>query len=237
MVEGIRESGLFGISIPRAYGGLAWSMTEQVLLTFEFTRASVVFRSRFSTVIGLCSQAILDHGTDEQKSSLLPRMATGETVTAFALTEESAGSDTTAVESTLVDTGGGFVLNGRMRYITNGAWADLYLVFVRDSDIGGMSTVLVPADSPGVTSHAATTMNGHEAGPVAEVGFDSVEVPYDAVLGGRGRGLKAAMRGINHARTHVAATCVGQGERLLEEIGRHADERKQFGHRLADLGV
>lgn len=237
VMEQIRERGLFAISVPREYGGLQWSMEQQVLLTLEFTRASVVYRSRFSTVIGLCSQAILDHGSVEQKRALLPRMVMGELVTAFALTEESAGSDASAVETVLTDTGRGFRLDGSKRFITNGAWADLYLVFARDPAGGGLTTVLVPADAPGVVSHAATTMNGHEAGPVGSIGFDSVDVPYGSVLGDRGSGLKAALRGINHARTHVAATCVGQGERLLREVGRFADSRQQFGMRLADLGA
>lgn len=237
VMEQIRAHGLYGISVPREYGGGARSMLEQVLLTFEFTRASVVYRSRFSTVIGLCSQAILDHGSAEQKRSLLPRMVTGECVTAFALTEENAGSDARAVQAALTDTGTGFVLNGGKRFITNGAWADLYLVFARDDARGGMTTVLVPADAPGVSSEAAQTMNGHEAGAVGSIDFASVAVPYEAVLGERGSGLRAALRGINHARTHVAATCVGQGERLLRELGRFADERQQFGQRLADMGA
>ena len=237
VMDQIRQRGLYAISVPREYGGSERSMEEQVLLTFEFTRASVVYRSRFSTVIGLCSQAILDHGSEEQKRTLLPRMVTGDCVTAFALTEDNAGSDASAVESVLTDTGAGFVLDGRKRFITNGAWADLYLVFARDDVGGGMTTVLVPADAPGVVSHASTTMNGHEAGPVGSIEFSSVEIPYGSVLGKRGSGLKAALRGINHARTHVAATCVGQGERLLREIGTFTDTRTQFGTRLADLGA
>src|SRR5699024_4345122 len=153
-------------------------------------------------------------GSDAQKRTLLPRMVTGELVTAFALTEESAGSDATAVETVLTDTGDAFRLDGSKRFITNGAWADLYLVFAQDPASRGLTTVLVPAEAHGVASHAATTMNGHEAGTVGSIGFDSVDVPYGSVLGTRGSGLKAALRGINHARTHVAASSVRQGERL-----------------------
>src|SRR5699024_9442198 len=182
-------------------------------------------------------QAILDHGSAEQKQALLPRMVTGDFVTTFELTEENAESDASAVASVLTDTGSGCLLSGCKGLITNGACADLYVVFAREDVGGGMTTVLVPADAGGVVSHPATTMNGHEAGPVGSIEFHSVEISYGAVLGERGSGLKAALRGINHARIHVAATCVGQGERLLREIGRFADERQQFGQRLADMGA
>ena len=93
IMQKIIDKGLFGISIPEEYGGLNFNMKEQILLTFEFTRASAVYRSRFSTTIGLCSQAILDFGTEEQKQKFLPGMAKGKIVGSFALTEPNAGSD------------------------------------------------------------------------------------------------------------------------------------------------
>lgn len=239
IMKEIRAKGLYAISVPRSYGGLELSMEQQVRLTFEFTRASVVYRSRFSTVIGLCSQAILDHGTEKQKQELLPQMVTGDLVTAFGLTEAEAGSDATAVQTTLTETDPAFRLDGTKRYITNGAWADMYLVFAKDPAHGekAMTTVLVPASTPGVNAEAAATMNGHEAGPVGSIQFDAVKVEPDAVLGQRGDGLKAALRGINHARTHVAATCVGQGERLMREVGLHMQRRSQFGKPLAEQGA
>ncbi|MGC5412558.1 acyl-CoA dehydrogenase family protein, partial [Streptomyces sp. DT225] len=106
----LARNGLFAISVPRDLGGLAWSMTQQVLLTLEFTRASCVYRSRFSTVIGLCSQAILDHGTEAQRTSRLPRMAAGEHITAFALTEPGAGSDAASLTTTARRTGDGWTI-------------------------------------------------------------------------------------------------------------------------------
>lgn len=106
-------------------------MSQQVQLTMEFTRASCVYRSRFSTVIGLCSQAILDHGTDEQREGLLPRMAAGEHVTAFALTEPGAGSDAGSLTTTARRADGGWVIDGHKRYITNAHWADELVVFAR----------------------------------------------------------------------------------------------------------
>ncbi|MDI3406904.1 acyl-CoA dehydrogenase family protein [Streptomyces cavernicola] len=253
LVQRMAELGLFGISIPRAYGGLGWTMEQQVLLTYEFTRASCVYRSRFSTVIGLCSQAILDHGTEEQRREMLLAMAAGRRVTSFALTEPEAGSDATNVQTVARRTGDGWVIDGMKRYITNAHWADTLLVFARTDDGGfartddgsaeaaeaaEISAFIVDTSLPGVSTRIPDLMNGHAEGPVAEIDLESVAVPADRLLGGTpGTGLKAAMRGINHARLHVAATCVGQATRMLEETTRHVTGRRQFGAPLADLGV
>ncbi|MGY0498900.1 acyl-CoA dehydrogenase family protein [Nocardia sp. FBN12] len=242
LVASMAELGLFGISIPRRYGGLEWSMTQQVRLTFEFTRASCVYRSRFSTVIGLCSQAILDHGTDEQRDRMLAPMAAGELVTAFALTEEAAGSDAAHLITRATRDGDAYVIDGDKRYITNAGWADAFLVFARtnanEQGAAGVSAFIVDAHAPGVTATSATRMNGHAEAPVGEIRFDNVRTSERNLLGGvEGRGLTMALRGINHARLHVAATCVGQATRMLEETTAHVTGRSQFGAPLADLGA
>jgi acyl-CoA dehydrogenase len=242
VVEALARNGLFGVSIPRRLGGLEWSMSQQVRLTMEFTRASCVYRSRFSTVIGLCSQAILDHGTDEQRETMLPKMAAGEHVTAFALTEPGAGSDAGSLTTTARRVDGGWVIDGHKRYITNAHWADELVVFARTGEpedgAAGVSAFLVPRDTEGVTTRLPTRMNGHAEAPVAEIDLAGVRVADSALLGGElGAGFKAALRGINHARLHVAATCVGQATRMLEETSRHLSGREQFGAPLADLGA
>lgn len=243
VVAQMAEFGLFGITLPRSWGGLGWSVEQQVRLTMEFTRASCVYRSRFSTTIGLCSQMIMDYGTDAQKEQFLPAMAAGECIFAFALTEPMAGSDVSALATSAVRRGNGWILNGEKRFITNGAWADQLVVFAKvdDSDstgAGGLSAFIVSADSEGIDRRLPATMNGHEAGPVAELSLSDVWVPDDSLLGDRtGSGLRFAMRGINHARTHVAATAVGQATRLLHEATLHTTTRSQFGQRLADFGT
>lgn len=248
VMDALVRHGLFGISIPRDLGGLEWSMVEQVRLTMEFTRASCVYRSRFSTVIGLCSQAILDHGTDAQRKEMLPAMAAGELVTAFALTEPEAGSDAASLRTTARRTEEGWVLDGQKRYITNAHWADVLVVFAQtdandstdsgDGGDGGVSAFFVPREAAGVTTRLPSRMNGHAEGPVAEIDLEGVEVEQTALLGGTtGAGFAAALRGINHARLHVAATCVGQTTRMLEETTAHVLGRRQFGGPLADLGA
>jgi len=236
LVERMALLGLFGITLPREYGGLAWTVEEQVLLTLEFTRASCVYRSRFSTTIGLCSQLLLDHGTEAQRDVYLPKMSAGECVSSFALTEPEAGSDAGNMQTRAVRDKDSYVLNGHKRYITNGAWADLLVVFARAEM--GPSVFLVAKGTPGVSTRLPERMNGHEAGPVAEIELVDVRVSADNLVGGvEGTGLRMALRGINHARTHVAATAVGQATRLLTSATQHAMTRKQFGTPLVDQGA
>lgn len=239
LVRRMASLGLFGMTLPRDQGGLGWTVEQQVLLTFEFTRASVVYRSRFSTTIGLVSQAIAAYGTEAQRKAYLDPMANGDCVAAFALTEAAAGTDATAVRTTATATRGGYVLNGSKRFITNAAWADVLLVFARTSvDDPALSAFLVDRTAPGVSTRLPAQMNGHAEGPVAEIELVDVHVDQDALLGGtEGAGLKQALRGINHARTHVAATAVGQATRLLAEAVAHATDRHQFGHPIAELGA
>ncbi|WP_328375987.1 acyl-CoA/acyl-ACP dehydrogenase [Streptomyces sp. NBC_01020] len=242
VMEALARAGLFAISIPRRLGGLQWTMAQQVRLTMEFTRASCVYRSRFASVIGLCSQAILDHGTGEQHKRMLPGMAAGELITAFALTEPDAGSDAGSLTTTARRVDGGWVIDGHKRYITNAHWADELLLFARTGTVeegaAGVSAFLVPRRSPGLETRLATRMNGHAEGPVAEIILTGVKVDGSALLGDTlGGGFAAALRGINHARLHVAATCVGQATRMLEETAAHLLERRQFGAPLADLGA
>lgn len=242
VMEALARNGLFGISIPRGLGGLQWNMTQQVLLTMEFTRASCVYRSRFASVIGLCSQAILDHGTEEQGKRMLPAMAAGELITAFALTEPGAGSDAGSLTTTARRVEGGWVIDGHKRYITNAHWADEFLLFARTGTVeegaSGVSAFLVPRHSAGLETRLAGRMNGHAEAPVAEITLTGVKVDESALLGDAlGSGFPAALRGINHARLHVAATCVGQATRMLEETTAHLLGRRQFGAPLADLGA
>lgn len=240
IVDQIRDIGLFGISLPTKWGGLGFSQEQQVRLTFEFTQASAVFRSRFSTTIGLCSQVILDYGTEAQKQRYLPRMATGEVTGAFCLTERNVGSDAGALETTATRCDGGYTLNGIKRYITNAPDADLFVVMAstgKDADgRNEISVFLIDAGTPGLATGPRERMMGQRGSHVSEVFLDDCRVGEEALLGSRqGNGLKMALRGINHARTHVAATCVGQGSRILDEALDYAKQRQQFGQPIADF--
>lgn len=236
----LRDAGLFGISIPTAYGGLGLTMEQQVRVMFEVTRASSVFRARFSTTIGLGSQPILYNGTEAQRLEWLPRMASGEATASFALTEPEAGSDAGGLRTTARREGDDFIINGTKRYITNARQADVFIVMARTvegtRDASGISAFIVPAGTPGLSCGAADKKMGQDGSATSEVYFDEVRVPASALIGGQeGGGFKTAMRGINHARLHVAVTCVGQAQRLLEEALAYTMDRRQFGQALAEF--
>jgi acyl-CoA dehydrogenase len=236
----LREVGLFGISIPTAYGGLGLTMEQQVRVMFEVTRASAVYRARFSTTIGLGSQPILFNGTEAQRREWLPRMASGEATAAFALTEPEAGSDAGGLRTEARRDGDDYVISGTKRYITNARQAQVLVVMARTApgtrDAAGISAFIVPAGTPGLACGPADRKMGQDGSATSEVFFDAVRVPASALVGGReGGGFKTAMRGINHARLHVAVTCVGQAQRLIEETLAHVLARQQFGQPLAEF--
>jgi len=240
LTQRLREIGLFGISIPAAYGGLGLSMEQQVRVMFEVTRASAVYRARFSTTIGLGSQPILYNGTEAQRQEWLPRMASGACTAAFALTEPEAGSDAGGVRTRARRDGDDFVIEGSKRYITNARQADVFIVMARTEegtrDAAGISAFIVPAGTPGLACGPADRKMGQDGSATSEVFFDGVRVPATSLIGGReGGGFKTAMRGINHARLHVAVTCVGQADRLLAETLAHVTARQQFGQPLAEF--
>ena len=239
LAQPLKELGLFGLTIPERYGGLALDMEKQCTAMIAVTRASSVYRARFSTTVGLSAQAILLNGTDEQCQTYLPRLATGEWTSAFALTEENAGSDATNVETTARREGNGYILDGVKRYITNSNIADLFVVMARTDPAkpgaDGISAFLVERGTAGLAVGAVDKKMGQAGAPTAPVMFDDCRVPASALLGREeGQGFKNAMGGINTARLHVACTCVGQAERLTREALAYAMQRRQFGKPIVE---
>jgi len=240
LVAEMRRLGLFGMTIPEEFGGLGLSMEQQVRATFEFTRASCVYRARFSTTLGLCSQAILFNGTEPQKSEWLPQLASGDATASFALTEPQAGSDAGALTTKARKDGDSYIINGQKCYITNAPEADVFVVMARTdpatADARGISAFIVPADTPGIEVAPWDRKLGNHGSHTAQIFFDDVRVAAANLLGGtEGQGFKNAMAGINVARMHVAATCVGQADRLIEMGREYAMGREQFGHPISDF--
>ena len=240
IVAEMRRLGLFGLTIPPDYGGLGLGMEQQVLTTIEFTQASSVFRARFSTTLGLGSQAILHNATEAQRRRCLPRLASGEWTAAFALTEPEAGSDAGAVRTAARREGGDYVLNGRKRYITNAPEADLFVVMARTDPATdghrGVSAFLVEARTAGLTVLPPDRKLGQHGSHISEMRFEDCRVPAANLIGDtEGIGFKCAMDGINVARMHVAATCVGQAMRLIDEALAYALQRRQFGQPIAEF--
>ncbi|MEU5979792.1 acyl-CoA dehydrogenase family protein [Streptomyces sp. NPDC047315] len=228
------DMGLFGYTLPEEYGGMNATVEEDARLCFEFGYTSLAFRSMFGTNIGIAGQVLVNYGSPEQRERWLPRLAEGA-VASFALTEAEAGSDPSGMTTRAVDTGDGFYeISGAKRFITNAAVADVFMVFARTDEAAkgtdGISCLLVEKDAPGLTVGPKDAKTGQAGAWTSEVFFDQVRVPRSALVGGMaGKGFSAAMRSLAKGRVHVAALCVGQAERALEESIAHARESKQGG--------
>ncbi|WP_267395060.1 MULTISPECIES: acyl-CoA dehydrogenase family protein [unclassified Sphingomonas] len=236
LVAEMKAMGLFGLSIAEEYGGLALTMAEEVRVAIEMGRTTPAFRSAFGTNVGIGSQGLVMAGTPEQKASWLPRIASGEIVTSFALTEPDVGSDSGAVKTRAIRDGDVFRLTGTKRYITNADKAQLFTVMARTGDergARGISAFLVPRDLPGITLGEPEKKMGQRGAKVADVHFDDVPVPAANRLGDEGEGFRIAMRVLDRGRLHIAAVCVGVAERLIADSVAYASQRHQFGVPLA----
>jgi acyl-CoA dehydrogenase len=229
----MRELGLYGLSIPEAYGGLDLSMEDECLVVVELGRTSPAFRSAFGTNVGIGAQGLVMFGTDEQKAKWLPGIASGQIVTSFALTEPEAGSDSAAVRTTAIRDGDVYVLNGSKRYITNANKAGLFTVMARTApDVkgaAGVSAFLVPRDLPGLSTGKPEKKMGQQGAHISDVNFDNVRIPVEYRLGAEGQGFKIAMQVLDRGRLHISALCVGVAERLIADCVAYGSERKQFG--------
>lgn len=237
VVREMRDMGLFGLSIPEEYGGLGLTMTEEVRIALEFGRTTPAFRSVFGTNVGIGSQGLVMAGNDAQKAAWLPRIASGEIITSFALTEPGAGSDSAAVETKAARDGDVYRLTGSKRFITNADKASLFTVMARTGGPGakGVSAFLVPADLPGLSVGTPEKKMGQQGAHVCDVHFDDVPVPAANRLGAEGEGFKVAMRVLDRGRLHIAAVCVGIAERLIADAVAYAAERRQFGKPIAEF--
>jgi acyl-CoA dehydrogenase len=239
VVEEMKGLGLFGLSIPEAYGGLDLSMEEECLVAMELGRTSPAFRSTFGTNVGIGSQGLVMFGTPEQKAKYLPGIASGEIITSFALTEPEAGSDSANVQTRAIRDGDVYVLNGAKRFITNANKADLFTVMARSDPSkpggGGVSAFLVERSLPGLSVGKPEKKMGQQGAQVCDVIFDNVRVPVENRLGQEGEGFKVAMQVLDRGRLHISAVCVGVAERLIADCVAYASERKQFGQPLSQF--
>lgn len=237
VVAEMREMGLFGLSIPEEYGGLGLTMSEEVRAALELGGTTPAFRSTFGTNVGIGSQGLVMAGSEAQKAEWLPRIASGEIVTSFALTEPGAGSDSASVQTRAVREGDVYRLTGTKRFITNADKASLFTVMARTGEAGahGVSAFLVPADLPGVSVGRPERKMGQQGAHVCDVNFDGAPVPAANRLGEEGEGFRIAMRVLDRGRLHIAAVCVGIAERLIADSVAYAAERRQFGRPIAEF--
>jgi acyl-CoA dehydrogenase len=238
IVAQMRELGLFGLCVPEQYGGLALTMEEEVMVAFEIAHTSPAFRSLIGTNNGIGSQGILIDGTEEQKNTWLPRMAAGDVIGAFALTEPGSGSDAGSLTTSAVRDGDHYILNGAKRFITNAPEAGVFTVMARtgadSKGAAGVSAFIVERDTPGLSLGKIDKKMGQRGAHTCDVIFENCRVPASAIIGGKeGMGFKTAMKVLDKGRLHISAVCVGAAERMLDDALRYAMEREQFGQPIA----
>jgi len=238
IVADMKEMGLFGLSIPEEYGGIGLSMLQECRVAYEIGQTALAFRSVFGTNVGIGSQGILMDGTEDQKRDYLPRVASGELVMSFALTEPDAGSDSAALKTRGDLDGDAYVLNGSKRFITNAPRAGAFTLMARTDGpgAGGISAFIVPAGLPGLSLGKADKKMGQRGTKTCDVLLDNVRVPAANLIGGKpGQGFKTAMKVLDRGRLHISAVACGMAQRILEESVAYARERRQFGKRIGDF--
>jgi acyl-CoA dehydrogenase len=243
LITQAKEMGLYGYALPAEFGGLGLSVPQQVRVTMELGYTSPAFRSLFGTNNGIAGQVLVLAGTEGQRKQWLPRLASGEVVASFALTEPDAGSDPSRLVTSAVPVSGpdgdGWIIDGLKRYITNAPAADIFMVFARTDPQAppgkGIGVFIVPARMDGVAVAARDHKMGQAGAWTADVSFSGARVPADALVGeAAAAGYSTAMRSLAHGRLVIAAMCVGVMARLIDESVTYARERSQGGHPIAD---
>lgn len=234
------EMGLFGLTMPAAYGGAGFNISQYIETIHTLSYAMPAYRSLISINIGMVCSALKNGGTEAQKAEWLPRLAAGE-IAAFGLTEPGSGSDSAALQTSAVRQGNGWVLNGTKRYITNAPYARLGLIMARTTRENlprnaHVSAFLVPLDAPGVTRGKSDRKMGQAGSHIGDLIFDNVSLPADALLGlEEGRGFATAMQSLDNGRLSVGAASTGYARRMLDTATRYATERKAFGEPIAQF--
>jgi len=239
IIQEMRELGLFGLSIPEEYGGLGLNMSEEAEVIYELGRTALAYRSVIGTTVGIGSQGIVIDGTEAQKQAWLPRLASGEIMASFALTEPGAGSDAASIKTKAVKDGDVYRLSGTKRFITNAPRAGMFTVMARSEDApgaAGITAFIVPAGTKGMSFGKNDKKMGQKGTITCDVIFDDAVVPAENIIGGiAGRGFKTAMKVLDRGRIHLSALATGMSQRLLEEQLRYASERQQFGQKIGEF--
>jgi acyl-CoA dehydrogenase len=235
-----KDMGLFGFAIPQRWGGLGLDLSKDVELAMELGYTSLSLRSMFGTNNGIAGQVLVNFGTEAQQEEWLPKIASGEVVASFALTEPGAGSNPAGLRTRAVSDGDDWVIDGEKCFITNANTADLFVTFARtrpaDEKGTGIAVFLIPADADGVTVAPKDKKMGQEGSTTAVVGFNGVRVPSDALIGGDvEQGYRAAMTSLARGRVHISGVAVGAAQRALDESVRYAATATQGGIPIGDF--
>jgi len=238
LVQDMKDMGLFGLTVPEEFGGIGLSVSQEIQVNYALGRTAPAFRSVFGTNIGIGSQGILMDGTPEQKAQILPKVATGELIMSFALTEPDVGSDAAALKTRAELDGDDYILNGTKRYITNAPRAGAFTLMARTGGSGasGVSAFIVPAHLPGIKLGKPDKKMGQRGTKTSDVILENVRVPAANIIGGLpGQGFKTAMKVLDRGRLNISAVSCGLASRILDEAKTYARDRKQFGKALGEF--
>ncbi|WP_433136436.1 acyl-CoA dehydrogenase family protein [Actinomadura nitritigenes] len=239
IVPKMGEVGFFGLTLPEEHGGLGGDWITYCIGLEELGRADSSVRGIVSVSAGLVGKTILAHGSQEQRREWLPGIAAGTQVGCFALTEPDNGSDPAHLNTRARRERDGWSINGSKIFITNATIADVALVFARtgtgegQDGARGISAFLVPTDTPGFERHPLHGKLGLRGQATAELSFNDLRVPADALLGQEGKGFRYAMEALDKGRISVAAGCVGIIQACLDATVEYATSRRQFGKPIA----
>jgi len=223
---------LLGLSIPPEYGGLGLSVVQKTLAHEMLGRGPWGLASFISVHTGIGCVGIVRFASREQKARYLPKMASGEWIGSFALTEPQSGSDAAALQTKAERRGDSYILNGRKTFITNAPRAHHFVTFARTS--AGVSAFIVDADSPGVQIGQVFDTTGHRGSQISEVVFEEARIPAEALIGEEGQGMEYAKRCLSEGRTTLSARCVGSAQKAMELAVEYAEQRRTFGKPLIE---
>ena len=239
LIKNMADLGLLGGPLPKEHGGEGWDAVSLALCYEELGRVDSSVRGFMTVHTSLVSQCILQWGTHEQKLEHLPRLARGEQIGCYCLTEPNAGSDAASMQSTAALDREGYVLNGEKIWITNGGVAHVAIVFANaDASLKhkGICAFLVPTDTPGFKREKMRGRElGHRASDHAHIRFQNLRVPKSALLGAHGEGFRVAMSALDHGRLGVAAGALGVAQACLDACVEFARTRQQFGQRIGNF--
>ncbi len=236
--EKLAEMGMMGIAFPEEYGGAGMSYLAYIAACEEIAKYCASTSVMLSAHSSLCSWPISEYGTEAQKKKYLTPLASGEKLGAFALTEPCAGTDAAMQKSFAEDKGGHYLLNGSKIFITNGSYADTYVVFAmtqRDMGHKGISAFILEKGMPGFTFGTKEKKMGIRGSATYELIFNNVEVPKENLLGEEGKGFKVAMSTLDGGRIGIAAQALGIAQGAIEECVSYVNQRVQFGKKIGQF--
>jgi alkylation response protein AidB-like acyl-CoA dehydrogenase len=236
--KGLAQLGLLGMTLDEEFGGSGGTFRQLAIVVEEIARACAATSTSYIAHLSLCAQFINMWGTEGQKRQFLPKLASGEHIGAFALTEPGSGSDAGAMRTTVTRSNGGYLMNGNKTFITNAPEAAVFVVLASHNlnlKTRGINALILEGDSDGLIVNPLKGKMGMRASSIAEVVFEECAVPEENRMGAEGEGFRETMHVLNSSRISIAAQCVGIAQAAYEAAVNHVQQREAFGGKLAEL--